>query len=433
MLPPERHLVDFPCSVYRLDHELADLAGEMQAVGFLFDRERAGMLSAILRGYELGAIVRANEALGRRLRLGRSGGVSLNDLRTAFFRDLRAPVYYVTTKTGAPALGAASLQAYALCANPRLRELALAVMDLRRARKIRSTYIDRVSVDPADGRVHACWYTYGTVAGRWTSSDPNLANLPRPEHDPTTPWGGVRSLYVPESGWELIYFDASQIEMRVAAYTSADDTMIEACESGDLHSANAALIFGSKFTDEADPAVRKALRSLAKQAGFAVVYMSSAPTVHAQLVRMGQPVTLRQVEAVLSKVHSVFWCYYRWQDQELVKIAKRGYVETPICGRRRWLGHEPLPTEAANYPIQGGAADFMNLRAVRLRRELRRHSLRARMVAYAYDSLTLECPSSEVDETIHTVEWVFSRPIVFGSSGLAARLPIEVERLDRWH
>jgi DNA polymerase-1 len=403
----------------------------MQQTGFAFDRKRAARISDALREAEQAALARADDAVGRTIKRGKGGSFSTHDLRAAFFEDLRAPVFFRSEATRAPSLNVDTLRAYAAGAREDLRELALAVIEARRLRKVRSTYVERILVHH-DGRVRPSWHAHGTVSGRWTSQDPNLANLPRPENDPSTPLGGVRSLYVAPRGRRLVYFDASQLEMRIAAYASGDPAMMKACESSDLHAANAALIFGAAFTDEPrkSPAWAK-LRSLAKQSGFAVCYLAEAETVLARLLQSGVSVSLRQVQAMLRTLRRVFGGYFGWQARGLNDCTRTGYVATPLLGRRRWLGHDPKAPECANFPIQGGAADFVNARAILLARAVKRERLDASLVAYAYDALTWEVRAAHAKRLATLCRRVFEAPVRF-APGRSARLPIDCKILTRW-
>lgn len=433
-------------NVYATDKRSAILCTRMSQAGFAYDAEQAAELSVRLREAEAAAIARANEAVNRTIRLGKGGGFSTKDLQVAFFKDLKAPVFFRSALTGAPSLGIDAMQGYATSKRIEVRSLALAVLDWRRARKVRVTYIDSVILD-SDGRVHPTWLNYGTVSGRFSCQGPNLMNLPRNENDPTIEWstddkkdptrkpvsGGIRTLYRAKPGYVLVCFDASQLEMRMAAYASGDATMIAACESSDLHAANAAIIFGIAFTKSVG-AARKALRTLAKSAAFAVCYMAEASTVYARLIAAGvEGVSLVAVEAMLRKLRQEFHAYFSWQARNLLDVVRLGYVESPILGRRRWLGHDPSPTEAANFPIQSGAADLVNERFWHICEALRTASPRTALVAQVHDSGNFEVPESDVNLVRQVQKDCFCAPALIRSSGLTATFPIDQEISERWH
>lgn len=427
--------------VYLCDKRSAALCTAMQRSGFAFDVERAASFAETLRGLEAAAVAEAGTAIGREV-----NPHSHKDLGRAIFKELGAPVLMRSKLTRRPSLGVDAMRAYAASADERLRRLALAVLDCRRARKIRSTYVERIARDcvAADHRVHPTWMNYGAVSGRWSCQRPNLMNLARPENDPTARkerdssgkerWvDGVRSLYVPRAGYRLVSVDAKQLEMRIAAFASGDESMMQACASSDLHEANALIVFGDEYRNASD-AERKALRTLAKSAGFAVCYMAQAETVHARLIAAGQSIKLRQVQAMLRNMRKKFAGYYAWQERALLDIMRTGYVSTPLIGRRRWLGHNPAPTEAANFPIQGGAADLMNLRMPVIDSEMSFAVPRAVLVAQVHDEIVYEAPEADAERCGELIREVFERPITISSSGrdIVAAFPVDVELGDRW-
>jgi DNA polymerase-1 len=423
-----------PARVYAIDKASAEICRDMQIAGFSFDAERAKEISALLREEEAKAKVRADDAVGRIIKPTKTGGFSNDDLAAAFFKDLGAPVYFRSVLTGKPSLGVDTLRAYAASAHPGLRGLALAVLEWRKARKVRSTYVDAVVLDP-DGRVHPTWLSYGTVTGRWSCKDPNLMNLIRRENDPTAVHfkGGIRSLYQARKGYVLVIFDKKQLEMRVAAYVSGDKAMIAACEAEDLHTANAMVLFAEQWA-VCDADARKALRSLTKNAGFAVCYLAGAETVHTRAVASGVNVKLRQVEALIDKLQRGFAGYYRYQAEELLKIIASGYVYSPIVRRRRWLGHTPEPPEAANHPIQSGAADIMNLGLPPLVTRVRFASPKTRMVAQVHDSCVFEVPAKDESIVKELCFEAAEEEIEIATSGevLRAKFPIDLEVTERW-
>lgn len=435
--------------VYECDKRGAAICTAMTQAGFAFDVGLARQYAETLREAEAAARDRADAAVGRPIKRTKTGGFGLKDMHRAFFCDLGAPLASaaISVKTGRPSLGVDTMRTFAASQRPELRAAALSVLEWRRARKVRSTYIEAIHLG-SDLRVHPGWRNYGAVSGRWSCQGPNLMNLPRLENDPTVTWtsddprtrkyvsGGIRGLYVPRPGFRLVSYDAKQLEMRIAAYASGDQAMINACNSSDLHSANAAVIFGAVF-ENAEGAARKAFRTLAKSAGFAVCYMAEAETVWMRIIATpeGEHVKLGQVKVMLIKLRAGFRGYFEWQHKRWLDAVRTGYTESPILGRRRWLGHDPPPTECANFPIQGGAADVMNLRLPLIVEALARRSPRTRIVAQVHDSGVFEVPIGDESCVTDTCREIFEAPIAIGSSGtmLTASFPIDVEVSERWH
>lgn len=437
--------------VYASDKRAAVVCSEMQWVGIGYDHERALQFSDYLRAQEFAAAEKADAVVNRRLKRTKSGGISTSDLMTAFFDDLGAPVFYIGELSGKPSLGANAMAAYAACHSEKLRDLAKAELERRRARKIRSTYIEAIKVG-RDGRVHPSWLNYGTVSGRWACQGPNLANLPRAANDPTHVLGGIRSLYRASPGHVFVYYDKSQIEYRIAAYGSGDEAMIAVCEGGDVHSMNASILFKGAFDVAEYKALKRLgdarseaqqrrfeqldnLRTLAKTSVFAVCYLAEEETVYQRIVAAQVPVKRSQVGAMLGALRRECRAYYQFQDQRLLDCVREGYTSSPILGRQRWLGHEPPPTECANFLCQAGAADVMNEEIPRVLAAVKRESPTARLVAHVYDSVLIEVLERDATRVSQICVAESTRPVTIASSGrpLRAVLPLDISQSERWH
>lgn len=427
--------------IYACDKRAAEICTRMQQVGFAFDAQRAVVLSAHLRELEAAARVAAEDAIGRKLAPTKTGGIKAQDLEDAFFRDLKAPVFFRSALTGAPSLGVDSLRAYAASAVPALRALSLAELDRRRARKIRSTYVDSAPVNPDTFRVHPGWQNYGAVSGRWSCSAPNLQNLPRKDNDPTfgTFTGGVRGLYCAPLGRCLVTLDYKQLEVKMAAYATGDEAMIARATREDVHCANAEMLFGEAFSvlnGEApeDAVAFKQFRTLAKNAIFAINYGASAETVYFNTLKSGIEAKMRQIEMMLKKLRRGCRVYFTIQDSWLSDAVRTGFVYTPILQRRRWVGHDPTPPECYNFPIQGGAADLMNSRMPRFEDLLDNLLPSARIVAQVHDSVVTECFERDATRVSELAREVFEAPITIESSGrpIEASFTIDLEVTERW-
>lgn len=410
--------------VYDFDRVSSALCRQMQENGFHYDRRRARKISKHLRKKAEQASWRARKILRREINL-----ASPTQLREALFEQLSAPVLFRSIKTNAPVLDVNVMRSYATYADERISELALAVLDFRKAMKMKGTYVDPIRYD-SEGRVHPSWRSFGTVSGRYSCRDPNLMNLTRPENDPSMELGGIRSLYDVPRGRKLVGFDFGQLEMRIAAYASGDEAMIKACESTDLHAVNAELLFGDVFTSldpVKDKAEWKKYRTIAKTSGFAIAYMASAPTVHARIIAQGLDMSMQQVEALLKRMKKVFYAYYEWQDDLLHRTMRLGYVESPIIHRKRHLGHAPKPTECANFPIQSGAADVINLTLPKIVDRLPADTM---LVAQIHDAAIFEAPEDKADEVLELIKDITSRPMKLG--GRRVVFPIDAAIGNRW-
>jgi len=422
--------------IYEIDCVSSDLCRDMQENGFRFDVTRAKHLRRHLKKLSDIATAKAEKIIGQSINL-----KSPKQLRNAFFNILDAPIYFKSIKTEQPGLNVDALRAYAAFADDALRDLATAVLDFRKAHKVQGTYIDppivgRILLDEFD-RIHPSWRSFGAVSGRWACREPNLMNLPRAANDPSLvtdesgkniidDLSGIRSLYIASPGHVIVAFDCKQLEMRIAAYVSGDEVMIAACETDDLHAANAALLFGDDFI-KGNAARKKELRDLAKTSGFAIAYMAQAPTVYARLIAQGQKITISGVEALLKKMRQKFVTYYAWQDDLLHQTIRLAYVESPIIKRKRWLGHSPKPTECANFPIQSGAADHMNLLLPKIVDELPRD---VRLIAQIHDAAMFEVPERRADEVVAIIKEIAESPVRVRNRNVV--FPIDIKIGGRW-
>jgi DNA polymerase-1 len=432
--------------IYETDKRSSALGLELSLNGFLYDVQAAEAMSNSLHAAESDARARVEKAVGRPLKRTDTGGISGKDLHQALFKELRAPVMYRSNLTKKASLGIDAMRAYAACGRDDLQQFAVAELERRRANKVRRTYIDKVlrKLTP-DRRVHATYKNYGTLTGRFSCSDPNLQNLPSVRNDPTIVWakdtegssyivsGGIRSLYIARPGYTLCSFDFGQLEFRVAAYASGDENMIRACETGDIHSANAELVWGDGWLT-ADKKLRKELRALAKNFGFAIAYGAEAKTLYANIIANGQKVQLQAVQAALRKLKGAFTTYYRWQDQRLLACIRNGWTDTPLLGRQRWTGHTPSGPEVMNHPIQGGGAEVVTRKLCKLDDEIARLHLPAYPVAMVHDSFTAEVQDSAIDDYQELVARICAEPVIFSSSGraLEAVFPIDYSIGKKW-
>jgi uracil-DNA glycosylase family 4 len=415
--------------VYESDKQSALVCQEMARNGFAFDSERAAVISARLREREEELRLEAVELTGiKKLSL-----FSPKQLQKLFFGQLGARVCFVSAKTGEPCLDVEALMAYSASSNAELARMSLLTLEARSVRKCRATYIDGVHIH-TDGRTHPTWLSYGTETGRFAARKPSLPTLPKKQNDPAHKLGfdgGIRSLYVAPPGRKLCYFDVAQMEFRVAAYLTGDPNMMAACEASDIHAVNAVSIFGKRFAElPLDSPERKKLRDITKPAGFACIYGAEAPTVHSKLVAQGFDVSFQQVEAMMNALKQSFRVYYEFVADNVSKTIRRGYVESPLLKRKRFLGHNPEPPKVANYPIQSGAADIFNMKAWEIYNRLSSSGLDAKLVAAVYDALIIDTAEDDVPAVLDICREVWAAPVMF--DGRACVLPIDLRVGEKW-
>ncbi len=270
------------------------------------------------------------------------------------------------------------------------------ILEQRGLAKLKSTYVDALPrlVNPHTGRLHTSYKQTGTVTGRLSSSNPNLQNIPI-----RTELGRqVRRAFVAEQGWRLIAADYSQVELRVMAHISGDEGLLSAFARGeDVHASTAAAIMGVSLAE-----VTPDMRRVAKAVNFGLSYGQTA-------YGLAQATDLTQAEAedFIKAYFERFPKVREYIDTTKALATRQGYVET-LLGRRRYFpelqpggkaphnGRQAAGRMAINAPIQGTAADIINIATIRLHRALREQRLRARMILQVHDELVVEAPEEEM-------------------------------------
>ena len=267
------------------------------------------------------------------------------------------------------------------------------ILEWRKYQKLRSTYIDSlIRLRDENGRVHTHFDQVGTATGRLSSNDPNLQNIPVR----TEIGREIRRAFVAKAGCTLIDADYSQIELRVLAHISGDETMIAAFNAGeDIHARTAAEVYGVPLE-----AVTHQMRSASKAVNFGIVYGISD---FALAKNIG--VSRREAREFIDRYLERYPGVKRYMETSVETAKARGYAET-LFGRRRYL---PELTSAnfnvrsfgercaMNSPIQGTAADIIKLAMIRAADALREEGLRARLILQVHDELILEAPTEEVE------------------------------------
>jgi DNA polymerase-1 len=203
----------------------------------------------------------------------------------------------------------------------------------------------------------------------------------------------IRKAFIPsEHTRKLLSADYSQIELRIAAELSGDETMLTAFKNGeDIHRATARVIFG---TDE----VSKEQRRKAKEVNFGVLY-GIQPFGLAQRLDIAQSEAKSLIEQYKQKYPKIF----QYTERVLESARTQGYVET-LTGRRRYFPdihsknysiRNANERAAINTPIQGTAADIIKRAMIHIDHNISQHNLRSRMILQVHDELLFDMPIEE--------------------------------------
>ncbi len=269
------------------------------------------------------------------------------------------------------------------------------IINYRKLTKLKSTYADGLLKEiRSDGRIHTRFHMTVTATGRLSSTEPNLQNIPV-----RTQLGEeFRKMFIAPEGHMLVDADYSQIELRLLAHISNDDTMLDYFAKGmDIHRATAAQVFGVEPEE-----VSSLQRSRAKAVNFGIVYGISDFSL-AQDIKVSRSEAKHYIESYLDTFSGV-----KAYMSDIVERAKDdGYVST-IFGRRRYLPELSSKNfnlrsfaerVALNMPIQGTAADIMKLAMINVSRRFRAEGMQARLILQIHDELIAQCPIDEAEKT----------------------------------
>ena len=274
------------------------------------------------------------------------------------------------------------------------------ILEYRQLTKLKSTYADGLGkVIAPDGRIHTSFQNTVTATGRLSSTEPNLQNIPV-----RTELGAqLRKMFVAPAGKVLVDADYSQIELRLLACMARDRAMIDGFNHGeDVHTITASQVFGVPV-EEVTPLMRRS----AKAVNFGIVYGISAFSLSQDI-----GVTVAQAKEYMEKYFQHYSGVKAYMDHVVEQARQDGYVTT-LFGRRRWvpeLKSSNFNTRsfgervALNAPIQGTAADIINLAMIRVRDRLRAEGLEGRLVLQVHDELIVECPEREKERVCALVK-----------------------------
>ena len=268
------------------------------------------------------------------------------------------------------------------------------IVDYRELSKLKSTYVDALPalVNPKTGRLHTSYNQTGSATGRFSSSNPNLQNIPI-----RTELGReVRRAFVAPAGYVLLAVDYSQIELRVMAHISEDETLTEAFHRGlDIHQATAATVNGIEPEH-----VTYEQRNFAKRVNFGLMYGMGA----FRLAR-DSDLTLAEAEDFISTYFERMPGVERYIKATKEYVWQHGYTQT-LYGRRRLYpaikangNRRSTAAEeraAINMPIQGTAADILKQSMINLYDRLQHESYDAAMILQVHDELVLEVKEDEL-------------------------------------
>ena len=274
-------------------------------------------------------------------------------------------------------------------------EIARKILDYRELIKLKNTYVDALPllISPRTGRIHTSFNQAVAATGRLSSTNPNLQNIPI-----RTPRGQeIRKAFVPRSDDFLIMSaDYSQIELRIMAAFSGDQTMLEAFNNNiDIHTQTASKVFHVGIGE-----VTGEMRRKAKTINFGIIYGISSFGLSQRL-----KISRKEAGQIIEEYFAEFSAVKAYMDQSIEKARGFGYAET-ILGRRRYLrdinsrnvtDRMFAERNAVNAPIQGSAADMLKIAMINIHAFMGRENLKSKMILTVHDELVFDAHKSEME------------------------------------
>jgi len=269
------------------------------------------------------------------------------------------------------------------------------ILQYRELGKLQSTYVKALPelVNPHDKRLHTHFNQHVAATGRLSSVNPNLQNIPM-----RTELGRkIRKGFLPKDGYKLLGADYSQVELRILAHFSGDETMIKAFKDNiDIHSQTASEVLGVDVTN-----VSPEERSKAKAVNFGLMYGQSSFGLAKAL-----KISRRDAKDYITRYFERFSKVKSYLDELKEFAEQNGYSQT-LFGRKRFLPdiHSKNRTikanaerVAVNSPIQGTAADIIKMAMIKIQSDLDENNLNTRMLLQVHDELIFEVPEDEIDQ-----------------------------------
>ena len=299
------------------------------------------------------------------------------------------------------------------------------VLEYRGVKKLLSTYVEALPllVNRTTGRIHTSFNQAVTATGRLSSTNPNLQNIPVRD----ALGRRIRQAFIPSDGDHLLLsVDYSQVELRLMAHLSDDESLLAAFEHGeDIHAATAARLFGKRIDE-----VTAEERRRAKTANFGIIYGISAFGLSQRL-----EIPRKEAKELIDGYFASYPKVREYMERVVEEARTRGYVST-IFGRRRYLNdiasrnavaRGVAERNAVNAPIQGSAADIMKIAMIEVHRRFRAEGIRSRVILQVHDELVVDMLRSEQERVVRIVTEAME-----GAAKLRVRLVADAGIGENW-
>jgi DNA polymerase I len=259
--------------------------------------------------------------------------------------------------------------------------------------KLKSTYIEpmlELSAKNEEHKIYTSFLQTGTATGRLSSKNPNLQNIPTK----TEAGRQIRYAFVPTKGKVFIGLDYSQIELRLLAHFSQDETLVGAfLQDRDIHLETAQKIFGKEAAKEN--------RNKAKTINFGLLYGMGSQKLADTLA-----INTKEAKELIDSYFASFPTVKNFMDSIKESARETGFVET-LMGRKRFFDFRSVGArdeamylrEAVNTVFQGSAADIIKLSMIEIAKKIKSENIKAKMILQIHDELIFEAEKGS-EETI---------------------------------
>jgi DNA polymerase-1 len=399
---PQLHRAQVTTVYETLERPLVPVLARMERHGVLVDRDTLRAMSGKFAQKMAALESEIHELAGRSFNVG-----SPKQLGEILFDEMGLPGGE-KGKTGAYATGADVLEDLAT-----EHDLPARVLDWRQLSKLKSTYTDALQdhIDPDTGRVHTSYLQTGASTGRFSSSDPNLQNIPVRSEEGRR----IREAFVAAPGNRLVSLDYSQIELRILAHIAGIETLKQAFRDGhDIHAMTASEMFNVPL-DQMTPEIRRQ----AKAINFGVIYGISGFGLARNL-----RIPRGEAQGFIDRYFERFPGIKDYMDATIAFAKDHGYVQT-LFGRKI---HTPeiaakgpragfARRAAINAPIQGTAADIIRRAMIRMPEAI--EGLPCKMLLQVHDELIFEVAEASVERLIDA-----ARTVMQGAAHPAVHLDV---------
>ncbi len=384
-LEPELKKFDCEKLFYEIEMPLMPVLAEMEMNGVCLDTESLAETSKIFTQRLLEIEQRIYELAGEQFNI--ASPKQVGDILFAKMKIIEKPK---KTKTGQFVTSEEVLQTL-----KGKHEIVAKILEHRGLKKLLGTYVDNLPllINKRTGHIHTSFNQTITATGRLSSSDPNLQNIPVRGEDGKE----IRKAFIPEPGCLFFSADYSQIELRVMAHLSQDESMKEVFREGkDLHAATAATIYKKDISE-----VSRDERTKSKRANFGIIY---GITVFGLAERL--EIERGEARQLIDGFFETFPKVHDYMEKAKEEARQKGYVET-LFGRRRYLpdinSHNATvrgfaERNAINAPIQGTAADIIKVAMIRIFQRFKAEGIKSKMILQVHDELNFSVYPEEKEK-----------------------------------